>query len=112
VQARDLRQAYAPAPISSTSRSRSKGLAFALLPGGGQHDDRRGLRARQFAQLRGGADAVQARHVEVQEDDDGRLAGGELHRLQTVGRLDEVEARDVLQRRCDELADERVVVDD
>src|SRR5690606_148292 len=59
-----------------------------------------------------GLDAVEPRHVDVEEDDRGRGLGGPLDRLDPVaGRL-QLEARDVLERRRDEAADEGIVVDD
>ena len=113
---------------SSTSRSRSSGLnglvrkrsapacvgarARGVVGGRGQHHDLRARHRRLGAHLAAGLDAVQARHVDVEEDEPRTLAARDLHRLLAVARLVQLERRHALERRHDELADERVVVDD
>ena len=110
-------------PIRSTSRSRSSGenglvrkrsapasparRSARSSVGGGEHDDRRVRGRRARAQRGAGGDAVEARHVDVEEDD-RRLARSARARSPRGRRgLDEVEARDVLERRGDQAADER-----
>jgi hypothetical protein len=79
---------------------------------GGEHDDGGvggpGLRAHAPA----GLDAVQPRHVDVEEDDLGLDLARALDRLEAVAGLAHAVARDVLERGGDEPADAGVVVDD
>ena len=89
-----------------------RAIAGGVLRRGGEHDDLRVRHRRDRAHLPAGLDAVEHRHVDVEEHEPRRLAGGRLHRLRTVARLVQDVRRDALKRRHDELADERVVIDD
>src|SRR5262249_58025862 len=75
----------------------------------GQHHDRRVGRRVVPAELPARLDPVQARHVDVEEHQRGTLALSDLERLDAVGRLVQLELRDVLERGRDQLADELVV---
>jgi hypothetical protein len=93
--------------------ARGAGMALGVavrVPG--EHDDRgvggAGLRADPAA----GLDPVQARHVDVQEDDLGQGLAGSFDGLVTVARLGHPVAGDVLERGGDEPAYAGVVVDD
>jgi hypothetical protein len=78
----------------------------------GEHDDRGIGGDRVRPQPAAGLDAVEQRHVVVEEDDLRALLDGGLEGLLTVARLPQPEPGDVLQGRGDQLADHRVVVDD
>jgi hypothetical protein len=77
-----------------------------------QHHDRRVGRRRLRAQPAAGLDAVQPRHVDVQEDDRGLGVAGALDGLLPVAGLGHPVAGDVLERRGDQPADPGIVVDD
>jgi hypothetical protein len=77
-----------------------------------QHHDRRVGRRRLRAQPAAGLDAVQPRHVDIEEDDRGPGVAGALDGLLTVAGLGHPVAGDVLERRRDQPADAGIVVDD
>jgi len=89
------------------------GVALGVVVGvAGEHDDRRVGGAGLGAQAPAGLDAVQARHVDVQEDDRRLGVAGALDGLFTVSRLGHPVARDVLEGGGDEPPYAGVVVDD
>jgi hypothetical protein len=78
----------------------------------GQHDDR-GVRGDGVgAQPPAGLDAVEPRHVVVEQDDLRAILEGGFEGLLTVARLSQPEPADVVERGGDEPAYVRVVVDD
>src|ERR1700726_3456616 len=93
--------------------ARILGLALdAVAVGGGQHHDRRFSGHRVGSQAPAYLDAVEARHVDVEKYQRGSLALGELDGLDAVACFMQLDVRHVLERCDDQLADERVVVDD
>jgi hypothetical protein len=78
---------------------------------GGEHDDRHlGMLARQPL---GRADAVEHRHVQVEEDRVGLVLGDRGERLLTVGdRGDDLEVGHHVEHHLQPLADDRLIVCD
>src|SRR3954453_5728693 len=83
-----------------------------VLDSGGQHHDPRAAQVVALAQRAAGVEAVELGHVDVEEDDPRLGLVGLDEALLAGGGLDELEARDVLERRRDQPPDEGVVVDD
>jgi hypothetical protein len=78
----------------------------------GQHHDHGAGGDGVGAQPPAGLDAVEPRHVVVEQDDLRAILEGGFEGLLTVARLTQPEPADVVERGGDEPPDERVVVDD
>ena len=92
--------------------ARARRGAARAADAGGEHDDARPAQSVEARSARHAVDPVQLGMSTSRNTIRGRGPPRRLDRLLAVGRLDELEARDVLERRGDEPADERVVVDD
>ena len=92
--------------------ARVAGGGLVLRARGRQHHDRRAARLRLLAQPGARGDAVELGMSTSRKTIAGLVSTATVERLLAVARLVQLEARDVLERRRDQLADERVVVDD